>query len=148
MYLVSCLISACSEVYSLPWISLSSCRLDSFCPCLDYYRVPGLSLFVLLPGLRSLPIDPVCSLNCSCVLPMPYLFAGVSTLPVFLTMSLSNKILQMDPHVSRLVHPVTISIVKFTTLTLKCIPRVFRDPGHLSLPSPSLIFLKVRHQLS
>ncbi len=25
-----------------------------------------------------------------------------------------------------------------TLLTLKCIPRVFRDPGHHSLPSPSI----------
>ncbi len=71
------------ELYSLSWIFLSPCHLDTLCPCLDYHHVFGLFLFVLPPRLYSPPIDPVCSLDCSCVLPVPCLFAGVSTLSVF-----------------------------------------------------------------
>ncbi len=34
-------------------------------------------------------------------------------------------------------------VAHYIFLTLKCIPRVFSDPGHHSLPSPSFIFFKL-----
>jgi len=52
--------------------------LDSVRPCLDYYYEHGLSLlFWSLDYVRP-QIDPVCSLGCSCVLPMhtPLLLFG------------------------------------------------------------------------
>ncbi len=70
--------------------------------------------FCLLPGfLSALPSgycspikDHACLPEYSSALPSIYLFASCSTLPVFLTMPL-NKSLHADPHVSRLVSPVT-----------------------------------------
>ncbi len=36
-----CLFSRVQILACVFWITFSSCRSDSVCPCLDYYRVPG-----------------------------------------------------------------------------------------------------------
>ncbi len=50
--------------------------------------------------------DHVRLLEYSSALPLIYLFAICSTLPVFLTMSMI-KSLHMDPHASRIIRPIT-----------------------------------------
>ncbi len=63
-YCLALPVFLCSDYLACVFrITLLSRRLASVCPCLDYCCVPGLSLFVLPPGLRSPPIDPIYSLT-------------------------------------------------------------------------------------
>jgi len=98
-----------SGSWSSSWyLGLTSCQLfrTLFAPrlnyCSRYWITPPVK-----PSGYCLPIeDHACWLEYSSVLSSIYLFATVWTRPV-ITMPLSNKALQMDPHSSRLVSPIT-----------------------------------------
>ncbi len=99
------LVFLCCLVVS--WINLLPAVSDTV--RLNYcsrYRITPL----VKPSGYCPPIeDHACWLEYSSVLSSIYLFATVWTRPV-MTMPLSNKALQMDPHASHLVGPVTKSM--------------------------------------
>ncbi len=84
--------------------SLFSCVLFDF-PCSDSARAPGLfSLPCPLDIVRRSPTH-ACLRTILCLIPaIPVCYC--LTLPV--STMFSNKALRMDPHVSRLVNPVTL----------------------------------------
>ncbi len=88
-----------------PGLTLCPAVWTLFAPVWIIACVPGLSLCLALVGYCLLIVDPRLLFGLLCVLPLPYLFA-VYWPRLYMTM-FYNKASQMDPHVSRLVRPVT-----------------------------------------
>ncbi len=84
--------------------------MDSVCPCLDHCLCTWITPLVKSSGYCSLIEDHARLLEYSSALHSIYLFAICSTLPVYLGMSI-NKSLRLDPHASRLIRPVTGSVL-------------------------------------